>query len=31
VSASEKLDADIGEILKHLTQGGPQALAKIKD
>ena len=31
VSASEKLDADIGEILKHLTAGGPQALAKIKD
>jgi methylglutaconyl-CoA hydratase len=31
VSASEKLDADIGEILKHLTQGGPQAQAKIKD
>ena len=31
VSASEKLDADIGEILKHLTSGGPQALAKIKD
>jgi methylglutaconyl-CoA hydratase len=31
VSAPEKLDADIGELLKHLTQGGPQALAKIKD
>ena len=31
VSASEKLDADIEEILKHLTAGGPQALAKIKD
>ena len=31
VSASERLDADIGEILKHLTAGGPQALAKIKD
>jgi len=31
VSASEKLDADIGEMLKHFTQGGPQALAKIKD
>src|SRR5262245_47544066 len=30
VSASEKLDADIGEILKHLTAGGPAALAKIK-
>ena len=31
LSAPEKLDADIGEILKHLTSGGPQALAKIKD
>ena len=31
VSASEKLDADIGEMLKHFTQGGSQALAKIKD
>src|SRR5258706_1464956 len=31
VSASENLDADIGEILKHLTAGGPSALAKIKD
>jgi len=31
VSASERLDADIGELLKHLTQGGPAALAKIKD
>ena len=31
VSASEKLDADIDELLKHLTQGGPQAQAKIKD
>jgi len=31
VSASEKLDDDIGEILKHLTAGGPAALAKIKD
>jgi methylglutaconyl-CoA hydratase len=31
VSASEKLDADIGELLKNLTQGGPQAQAKIKD
>jgi len=31
VSASEKLDADIWEMLKHFTQGGPQALAKIKD
>ena len=31
VSASEKLDADIGEILKHLVAGGPSALARIKD
>src|SRR6185503_18452751 len=31
MSASAKLDADIGEILKHLTAGGPAALAKIKD
>ncbi len=31
VSASEKLDAEIDEILQHLLQGGPQALAKIKD
>ena len=31
VSASEKLDADIGEILKHLVAGGPAALSKIKD
>ena len=31
MSASERLDADIDELLKHLTQGGPQALAKIKD
>ena len=31
VSASERLDADIGEILKHLLAGGPSALAKIKD
>ena len=31
VSASEKIDADIGEILKHLLAGGPYALAKIKD
>jgi methylglutaconyl-CoA hydratase len=30
VSASENLDAEIGKILEHLTQGGPQALAKIK-
>lgn len=31
VSASENLDAGIDELLKHLTQGGPQALAKTKD
>ena len=31
LSASENLDAEIGELLGHLTQGGPQALAKIKD
>ncbi len=31
VSAPEKLDADIDELLKHLTLGGPQAQAKIKD
>ena len=31
VSASENLDAEIGKILGHLTSGGPQALAKIKD
>jgi methylglutaconyl-CoA hydratase len=31
ISASEKLDAEIGRILEHLTQGGPLALAKIKD
>ena len=31
VSASENLDAEIGEILKHLLVGGPSALAKIKD
>ena len=31
VSASERLDADIDELLKHLTAGGPQALAEIKD
>jgi methylglutaconyl-CoA hydratase len=31
VSASENLDAEIGKILGHLTQGGPHALAKIKD
>jgi methylglutaconyl-CoA hydratase len=31
VSPSEKLDGEIEEILGHLMQGGPQALAKIKD
>jgi methylglutaconyl-CoA hydratase len=31
VSPSEKLDGEIDEILKHLVQGGPEALAKIKD
>jgi methylglutaconyl-CoA hydratase len=31
VSASEKLDAEIDEILEHLVQGGPAALRKIKD
>jgi len=31
VSPSEELDGEIDEILKHLVQGGPQALAKIKD
>jgi methylglutaconyl-CoA hydratase len=31
VSPSEKLDGEIDEILKHLAQGGPQALDKIKD
>ncbi len=31
VSAPENLDAGIGEILKHLTQGGPEAHRKIKD
>jgi methylglutaconyl-CoA hydratase len=31
VSPSEKLDGEIGEILKHLAQGGPLAIAKIKD
>ena len=30
-SASEKLDAEIDEILKHLLQAGPRAIAKIKD
>ena len=27
----EKLDAEVDGILRHLTQGGPQAIAKIKD
>ena len=31
VSPSEKLDGEIEEMLKHLVQGGPQALGKIKD
>jgi methylglutaconyl-CoA hydratase len=31
VSGSENLDAQIEEILKHLTQGGPKAHGKIKD
>ena len=31
VSASENLDAEIEELLGHLTQGGPQALAQIKE
>jgi methylglutaconyl-CoA hydratase len=31
ISPSEKLDGEIGEMLKHLVQGGPQAMAKIKD
>ena len=31
VSPSEKLDGEIDEILKNLLQGGPQAIAKIKD
>lgn len=31
LSASENLDAEIEELLGHLTQGGPQALAEIKD
>lgn len=31
VSPSEKLDGEIGEILKHIVQGGPAAIAKIKD
>ncbi len=31
VSAPGKLDADLADILKHLTQGGPQAHRRIKD
>jgi methylglutaconyl-CoA hydratase len=31
VSPSDKLDGEIGEILKHIVQGGPVAIAKIKD
>jgi methylglutaconyl-CoA hydratase len=31
VVAPEKLDAEVDGILRHLAQGGPQALAKIKD
>jgi methylglutaconyl-CoA hydratase len=31
VSPSERLDGEIEEMLKHLVQGGPEALAKIKD
>ena len=31
VSPSDKLDGEIGEMLKHIVQGGPQAIAKIKD
>jgi methylglutaconyl-CoA hydratase len=31
ISPSEKLDGEIDEILKHIVQGGPQAIAKIKD
>jgi methylglutaconyl-CoA hydratase len=31
VSPSEKLDGEVDEILKHLVQGGPQAMFKIKD
>jgi methylglutaconyl-CoA hydratase len=30
VVAPEKLDAEVDGILRHVTQGGPQALAKIK-
>ena len=31
VSPSDKLDGEIEEILKHVVQGGPVAIAKIKD
>jgi methylglutaconyl-CoA hydratase len=31
ISPSQNLDGEIDEILKHVVQGGPQALAKIKD
>jgi methylglutaconyl-CoA hydratase len=31
VSPSEKLDGEIDKMLGHLVQGGPQAMAKIKD
>ena len=31
ISPSEKLDGEIDKMLEHLVQGGPQALAKIKD
>jgi methylglutaconyl-CoA hydratase len=31
VSTPEKLDVEIGEMLKHLVQGGPDAHRKIKD
>ena len=31
VSPSENLDGEIGKMLEHLLQGGPQAMAKIKD
>ncbi|MEX2199263.1 MAG: enoyl-CoA hydratase/isomerase family protein [Burkholderiales bacterium] len=31
VSPSEELDGEIDEMLKHLVQGGPEALSKIKD
>ena len=31
ISPSEKLDGEIDKMLEHLVQGGPEALAKIKD